>query len=190
MPEFTRACAPGGTFFFTLVTYDRLPIFRSTTARRLLRDAIREVRTIKPLDVDAIVLLPDHLHCIWTLPPGDTDFSIRWRKIKEFFTRSWLASGAKERETTTGQRRKGLRGVWQQRFWEHTIRDERDFRSHVDYIHFNPVKHGHALCAHAWPWSSFQRWCALKYYDPHWCCACQSAYKPPDFTELDSSAIE
>ena len=190
MPRFLRFVAPGGTFFFTLVTYLRRPIFAMPIARRLLRGSIREVQRRRPFTIEGFVLLPDHLHCVMALPPGDADFSTRWRKIKEGFTRSYLAQGSIQPgppvvgrvidptipgapvgrvidptlqyhidpPVSPGQARKGLRGIWQQRFWEHTIRDETDFGRHMDYIHFNPVKHGHVTFPHAWLWSTFTRW--------------------------------
>lgn len=136
MPEFRRAVDRGGTFFFTVVTYRRRPIFHEAQARFLLREAMQQVRTVRPFTLDAIVLLPDHLHCIWTLPDDDTDFSTRWRRIKERFTRAYLTAGGVESKPTIGQERKGLRGVWQPRFWEHVVRDERDYQMHADYIHF------------------------------------------------------
>jgi putative transposase len=226
MPRFLRFVAPGGTFFFTLVTYQRRPIFALPIARRLLRHSIREVQRRRPFTLEGFVLLPDHLHCVMVLPSGDTDFSTRWRKIKEGFTRSYLAKGPTQSPfspgpdagriinptipagrvgrvidptwqrridppVSPGQARKGLRGVWQQRFWEHTIRDETDFGRHMDYIHFNPVKHGHATCPHAWPWSTFTRWVREGVYERDWYCVCQRRRKgAPDFTGLDATAME
>jgi len=191
MPNYTRAFVPGGTFFFTVVTYRRRPVFNNARARALLRSAIECVQTRRPFSLDAIVLLPDHLHCIWTLPPDDTDFSTRWRKLKEEFTRRLLAEGGTEARATSGQRRKGMRGVWQQRFWEHTIRDERDFQRHVDYIHYNPVKHGLAHCPHLWRWSSFRDWVTKEVYDLDWCCDCRRrAISVPDFEDVAASAME
>ena len=191
MPEFTRAFAPGGTFFFTVVTHRRRPLFHAQQARALLRTVIEDVRSRRPFDLDAIVLLPDHLHCIWTLPPEDADFSTRWRKIKEVFTRAWLDTGAQESRVSAGQRRKGLRGVWQQRFWEHAIRDESDYEQHMHYIHFNPVKHGHATCPHKWPWSSFARWVREGTYDADWCCECNGrTVAAPSFDGLAETALE
>lgn len=137
------------------------------------------------------MLLPDHLHCLWTLPPGDADFSTRWRKIKETFTRDYLANERNEGHVSASKQRKGLRGVWQQRFWEHTIRDEDDFRRHLDYIHYNPVKHTHVTCPHAWAWSSFSRWVREGLYPSDWYCECDGRRQPhPDFTDLAESAKE
>jgi putative transposase len=117
MPDYRRFFAPGGTFFFTLVTYDRQPLFRSADARRVLRDAITETRARRPFEMPGIALLPEHLHCLWTLPAGDADFSTRWRKIKESFTRAFAHIDGRDSPVSPGQRRKGLRGFWQPRFW-------------------------------------------------------------------------
>jgi putative transposase len=101
-----------------------------------LRDAVQTVRRARPFFIDAWVVLPDHLHCLWTLPPGDDDFSTRWRVIKTIFARSLAVD---ERRSAV-RRRHGERGIWQRRFWEHAIRDDEDFAAHMDYLHFNPVK--------------------------------------------------
>ena len=191
MPDFRRFFAPGGTFFFTVVTYGRRPLFRAPVARRLLRDAIAQTKRLRPFDMPGIVLLPDHLHCLWTLPSADSDFSTRWRKIKEAFTRAYIRAGGCEIPISAGQRRKGLRAVWQQRFWEHTIRDEEDFGRHLDYIHYNPVKHGVARCAHEWAFSSFHRWVREGIYEADWCCFCRGpAGEQPNFTEIENRVGE
>jgi len=158
MPDFRRYFVPGGTYFFTLVTAGRNPLFRHQDARTLLGNTMREARKDAPFETVAIVLLPNHLHAIWTLPPGDGDYPRRWQAIKARFTSAWLASGGAEAEVTPGYRRQRRRGVWQPRFMEHTIRDERDLHQHADYIHYNPVKHGYVLCPNEWPWSSFHRY--------------------------------
>jgi len=120
----------------------------------------------QPVNTLAIVILPDHLHCLWELPPGDTDYSERWRWIKREFTRDWLAIGGTEVTTpATSQRR---RGVWQRRFWEHMIRDETDLENHFDYIHYNPVKHGLVARPRDWLWSSFHRWVRRGHYQADW----------------------
>ncbi len=191
MPEFRRAHQPGGTFFFTVVTYNRRPLFRDPTARRVLRGAFNKTRTRRPFAIDAIILLPDHLHVIWTQPEGDHDFSTRWRKIKERFSRDYQKAGGTESTVTPGQGRKSLVGFWQPRFWEHTIRDDEDFRRHVDYIHFNPVRHGLATCPHGWEWSSFRRWVRLKFYAADWCCVCDDRRtRAPNFDNLPGDAGE
>src|SRR5229473_2315743 len=119
----------------------------------LLRHAVRRVKQARPFRIDAFVVLPDHLHCAWTLPSGDDDFITRLRLIKIFFSRGILPA---ERRGTVRQRR-GERGIWQRRYREHAIRDDRDFAAHIDYIHYNPVKHGYVSRAADWPYSTFHR---------------------------------
>jgi putative transposase len=193
MPGYIRADIPGGVFFFTVVTYRRRRLFDDASARSLLRMAFQEEILARPFAVDAIVLLPDHLHCIWTLPEGeegDGDFSTRWRRIKERFTRSYLAGGGAESLVSTGKAREHRRGVWQSRFWEHAIRDEEDFRRHLEYIHYNPVKHGYVRCPHAWPWSSFSRWVKMGVYDDSWCCVCEGDGEAIPGAALDYGDLE
>lgn len=127
MPNYVRAHIPGGSFFFTVALLERHRTLL-TDHVDLLREAFRSVKALRHFTMEAIVILPDHLHCIWTLPDGDADFSTRWRLIKARFARG-IPSGE--------------RGIWQRRFWEHALRDQQDFNAHVDYIHFNPVKHGY-----------------------------------------------
>ncbi len=119
-----------------------------------LRGAFQRVKDRHPFRIDAIVILPDHLHAIWTLPPGDRDFSTRWGVIKSGFSRELPAVEG----TRQSRQRKGERGIWQRRFWEHLIRDEQDLARHADYVHFNPVKHGYVTRAAQWPHSSIHRY--------------------------------
>jgi len=163
MPRYTRAYVPGGTFFFTVALLERE---RHLLVEHvgLLRESFRQVRRLRPFDIEAMVVLPDHLHCIWTLPPGDSDFSTRWRRIKGLFAQG-LAAGERLSER---RRAKKERGIWQRRFWEHMIRDQRDHLVHVDYIHYNPVKHGHARQALDWPCSSFHRFVRAGIYPIDW----------------------
>lgn len=172
MPEYRRAIVDGGTFFLTVVTNFRRPLLTTDTARRLLRQAITATQRDHPFTLDAVVVLPDHWHCIWMLPPGDRDFSTRMRLVKGRFTRAFLAGGGTESGRSRSRRRQGERSVWQRRFWEHTVRDERAFERICDYIHYNPVKHGHAACPHAWAYSSFHRFVREGCYDAAWQCAC------------------
>jgi putative transposase len=152
MPRYVRAFVPGGTFFFTVALLER--------RRRLLTERIDDLRVVfsearrrRPFTIEAIVVLPDHLHCIWTLPPGDSDFSGRWHDIKARFS----ARIPREERLSARRTRKGERGIWQRRFWEHVIRDQVDFERHFDYVHYNPVKHGHVTRAADWPYSTFHR---------------------------------
>ncbi|HJP97397.1 MAG TPA: transposase [Rhodanobacteraceae bacterium] len=127
MSDYRRAWIPGGCFFFTVVTRNREPWLAGVDAMDRLRRAFREIMRERPFAIDAIVILPDHLHAIWRLPQGDADFSTRWRLIKH--------------SVSVAPHRKWH---WQPRFWEHVVREEDDWRRHVEYIHYNPVKHGYA----------------------------------------------
>ncbi len=187
MPTYRRYRVPGGTYFFTLVTFRRQRILTDSTARTCLRDAIQHVRAKHPFEIPAFVLLPEHLHAIWTLPRADDDYSTRWKRIKQEFTRSWVAAGGKEAPVTSSRRNRNERGIWQRRFWEHLITDEHDFQRHLDYIHYNAVKHGEAKCAKDWPYSSFSRWVKDGVYDPNWGCAEDGTY---NFDDLDETAME
>ncbi len=150
MPNYRRAHVAGATYFFTVVLAERGG--RALIEHiGILRDALRTTRRERPFRIDAIVVLPDHLHTVWTLPEGDSDFPTRWRLIKSRFSH---ALPARER-ITCSRERKRERGIWQRRYWEHLIRNDWDFRNHVDYCHFNPVKHGLVMRAGDWPYSSF-----------------------------------
>lgn len=157
MSRYRRTNSEGATYFFTVVTYRRQPLLCDAPIRKALRQAIETVRVKRPFKIDAWVLLPDHLHCIWTLPPGDADYAMRWGMIKRSVSRAcapdykrpeWItASKGKHREST----------IWQRRFWEHRIKDEQDYIRHVDYIYYNPVKHGVCERVIDWPYSTFHR---------------------------------
>ncbi len=191
MPEYRRMYQPGGTFFFTVVTADRTPFLADASAVRLLRRAIHATGQRWPFTVDALVVLPDHLHTMWTLPDGDVDFSTRWAYLKKTFTKAWLASHGEEQPVSDSKQRARRRGVWQRRFWEHTIRDETDFERHCDYIHYNPVRHGLAACPHTWAFSTFRHYVRRGFYDPQWVCVCNGrCVNPPRFEELATTARE
>jgi putative transposase len=152
MVNYRRNVLPGGTFFFTVTLADR----RSSLLVDyigLLRDAFRTARRERPFTIDAIVILPEHLHAILTLPPDDADFPGRWRRIKGHFASTLLDASVE-----LPRRPNGELALWQRRFWEHTIGDETDFARHVDYIHFNPVKHALVRRVRDWPHSSFHRY--------------------------------
>lgn len=138
IPDYRRLRVPGGCYFFTVALRKRRGNDLLTHRIDGLRDAVRTVRRVHPFSIEAWVVLPDHLHCVWTLPEGDDDFSTRWRLIKTIFARSLPIQ---ERRSAV-RRRHRERGLWQRRFWEHAIRDDADFAAHVDYVHFNPVKQG------------------------------------------------
>jgi putative transposase len=158
MSEYRRAYQAGGCYFFTVVTQDRRKILTDAVIYERLRRAFRHVGKTRPFRVDAIVVLPDHLHCIWRLPHGDNDFSTRWRLIKHFVSRG-VASGVNH-----GQEQ----SFWQRRFWEHLIRDDHDWRRHIDYVFYNPVKHRYVNRPADWRWSSFADAVRRGWYDAHW----------------------
>ena len=169
MPEYRRAKREGGTYFFTVNTYHRQPILTDVLIRQALREGIDKARQTLPFKIAAWVLLPDHLHCIWTLPPEDANFSARWAVVKRCVSKCCAAQriGAWDAPYTSRRIRKES-GIWQRRFWEHMIRDEDDFKRHVDYIHWNPVKHGHVRKVSDWPYSTFHRFVKNGSYPPDW----------------------
>jgi putative transposase len=170
MPNYRRLPAHGGTFFFTVVIADRRRALLTDNVD-LLRSAFLRTRRDLPFAIDACVILPDHVHCIWTLPAGDCDFAQRWRLLKSSFSR-----GLSERETLSASRaRRHERGIWQRRFWEHAIRNERDYAAHFDYIHYNPVKHGHVQRTADWPYSTFHRYVRSGVYPVGWASSTDSS---------------
>lgn len=163
MSNYLRARAKGACYFFTVNLArrgDDLLLRRMEDLRLAYRQTIAEY----PLRCEAMVILPDHLHAVWTLPPGDCDFSTRWRLIKTRFTKSVGLSMPR----TDSKRAKGEKGIWQRRFWEHLIRDEADYRTHVQYCWGNPVKHGVAARPADWPYSSIHRDIRLGLVPPEW----------------------
>jgi len=167
MSNYRRAKTKGGTYFFTVVSYRRQKILCHENVRQALREGIREVQKTHPFIIDGWVLLPDHLHCIWTLPPDDADFGIRWAMIKRFVTKqcNWLR---RSDLMTASKRKRKESTLWQRRFWEHQIRDELDYEKHMDYIHYNPVKHGFTTAVKDWPYSTFHRYVKEGIYDENW----------------------
>ncbi|SJM93098.1 REP-associated tyrosine transposase [Crenothrix polyspora] len=163
MTDYRRYRVKGGTYFFTVNLVERKRKLL-TEQVDLLRDAFRTVKKDHPFQIDAIVILPDHLHTVWTLPEGDDDFSLRWRQIKSAFSRR-IESGER---ISKSRIQKQERGIWQRRFWEHAIRDERDYANHLDYIHFNPVKHKLVDRVIDWPYSSFHRYVRMEMYPVDW----------------------
>lgn len=180
MPDYVRAFQPGGTFFLTLVTERRAPIFTDEISRSIFHAAIDRCRVLHPFELEGMVLLPDHLHILITLPDNDADFSIRLANIKSGFTRGYLAGGGVEQHRSASRVRQRMRGIWLKRFWEHTIRDGEDLRHHLNYIHYNPVKHGYVKCPHDWPHSSFHRFVTSNCYAHNWCCQCEHSAVPPE----------
>ena len=163
MTNYRRVNIAGAAYFFTVNLADRREALLTEHVGSL-RAAFQYVRDRHPYTTDATVILPDHLHVIWTLPEGDADFPTRWRLLKTEFSRR-LPEGEKR---TASRVAKGERGIWQRRYWEHMIRDEHELARHVDYIHMNPVKHGHVQRVSDWPHSSFHRFVAAGILPPEW----------------------
>ena len=163
MPDYRRNRVPGGTYFFTVCLADRRS---SLLVGQIdaLRTAVKKVRAQRPFHIDAWVILPDHMHCLWTLPEGDADFPGRWREIKKAFSKQIPLNECR----TAVMVERGERGIWQRRYWEHTILDDRDYALHMDYTHFNPVKHGLVSHAAAWPLSTFHRCIKRGLYPDDW----------------------
>ena len=223
--EYRRAWRPGGWYFFTVVTYKRQPILTVSENVSRLRMAFGHVKRKHPFEIDGIVVLPDHLHCIWRLPEEEDDFATRWRLIKHFFSRSCLSlkeaksnnfdgpasldpsyvtevsrMGGAERTkqsdssrtkfvgwvkqsapiNPTSRTRKREKAVWQRRYWEHLIRNKEDWRRHMDYIHYNPVKHGLAARPCDWPHSSFEKVVKQGLYERDW-----GSSEPETIGEMD-----
>ncbi len=168
MPNYVRWREDGASYFFTVVTHRRRRVFNDPLARRILGRAFVEVRRRWPFEMFACVLLPDHLHCIWTLPAGDDDFPKRWSSIKRLFTKAYVESGGEVALVTASRAKRREQGVWQPRYWEHRIRDETDWYQHRDYIHLNPVKHSLVDDPRDWPWSSIHRHVLLGWPHPNW----------------------
>ena len=164
MPHYRRIWQAGGTYFFTVTLLQRGTDLL-TCHVDLLRDAVKTVRRRYPFIIHGWVVLPDHLHCVIELPPGDTDFARRWRLIKLVFSR-----GLPVDEPRSLQRlKRGERGIWQRRYWEHLIRDERDFQAPLDYVHVNPLKHGLVARVADWSYSTFHRLVEQGVYPLDWC---------------------
>ena len=164
MTEYRRIYIPGATWFFTVNLAERRENKLLLENIDYLRGSFIKVQRSHPFKIIAIVILPDHLHYILSLPEGDTDFSTRWGLIKANFSRN-ITKGER---ISASRIKRGERGIWQRRFWEHLIRDEKDFHAHIDYIHWNPVKHGLTKQAADWQYSSFQRFVKAGFYPENW----------------------
>lgn len=161
--QYRRATIAGGTYFFTVNLAERSQRLL-TDHVDVLRSVVAEVKNRHPFVIDAFVVLPDHVHAIWTLPPGDADFAVRWMLIKTGFSRRIIPG---ERRSSS-RIKKCERGIWQRRYWEHLIRDEQDYQHHVEYIHYNPVKHGYVNRAADWPYSTIHRYIAVEMVTADW----------------------
>ncbi|NOQ63446.1 MAG: transposase [Methyloprofundus sp.] len=158
--QYRRFYQPGARYFFTVVTANRKPLLIENINR--LRVAFKTCKERYPFEIDAIVVLPDHLHTLWRLPEGDADFSKRWMVIKRQFS-----SGLPREDTSASKIKKREKGIWQRRFWEHCIRNEDEWRRYMDYIHFNPVKHGYVNNPADWKHSSFAKAVEQGWYAPN-----------------------
>ena len=163
MPDYRRHRVPGGTYFFTINLLERRA---DLLVRHIepLREAVKGTRAERPFHIDAWVVLPDHMHCVMTLPPGDDDFSNRIKAIKIRFVQALAPTEGR----SSVRRAKGERGIWQRRFWEHAIRDEDDYARYMDYVYFNSVKHGYVSVVAQWPHSTFHRWVKVGAYPRDW----------------------
>ena len=161
--RYRRTDVAGATYFFTVNLAERHRALL-TDHIATLRTEMRDVKQRHPFHIDAMVILPDHLHCVMTFPVGDADYPMRWTLIKAGFSRRI----PKTERRNSSRIDKGERGIWQRRYWEHMIRDQHDYARHVDYIHFNPVKHGYAQRAADWPYSSIHRYIASGVLTQDW----------------------
>ena len=164
MTQYRRTKIKGATYFFTVNCAERRGNYLLKNNVDTLRHAIRKVKQAHPFNIDAMVVLPEHLHCIWTLPQDDADYGMRWGLIKAGFSRLIPT----DERCSKSRIKRGERGIWQRRFWEHLIRDEKDFARHVDYIHWNPVKHGCVKRVVDWPYSSFHAYVRQGIYLSDW----------------------
>ncbi len=166
MATYRRARTPGASYFFTVCLHHRLALLTEPPYYDALKESFRTVKQRYPFDIDAFVLLPDHLHCIWTLPKTDADYPMRWSLIKRLVSQKTRDFHPVPISTSRFKRRES--GLWQRRFWERQIRDDSDFEAHMDYIHWNPVKHGYVGAVADWPYSSFHRHVAKGVYPVDW----------------------
>ncbi len=166
MSRYRRARTPGATYFFTVNTYRRQRLLTDSEVLYALREATRLIRAEHPFQLDAMVVIADHLHAVWTLPPNDADYSIRWGLLKRYV--SQRVRHRLQEPQSASRHMRGELGLWQRRFWEHQIRDEVDYARHVDYAHYNPVKHGLVRRVCDWPHSTFHRFVRLGLYPPDW----------------------
>jgi REP-associated tyrosine transposase len=179
MPKYRRNYQNGGTYFISIITGERFPLFESSIARDCLRLAFEKTKATHPFTLDACVLLPEHIHCLLTLPEDDGEYSKRISIVKRLFSQCCKQKGIQYPRPSKSKLSKRESGFWQRRFWEHTIKDEEDYKNHLDYIHYNPVKHGLVQCAHAWPHSTFNKWIKHGEYGSDWACECDGKKHTP-----------
>jgi putative transposase len=165
--RYRRLKVEGACYFFTLVTEDRRNLFVDPETIALLEKAIAVVGQRHPFEVEAQVIMPDHLHALWQLPEKHADYSTRWRLIKEALSKVYVKQ-QRRMVVSPARQARGEQALWQRRFWEHLVRDDRDFGAHLDYIHLNPVHHGLVTAPRDWPHSTFKMWVARGRYIPEW----------------------
>ncbi len=175
--QYRRAYAKGATYFFTANLLNRNGTLL-TDYIDLLKQSIRTVKNSHPFHIDAIAILPDHIHTLWTLPDNESDFPLRWRLIKSGFSKNL----PKTETISASRRKKGERGIWQRRFWEHLIRNEEDFANHVNYIHINPVKHGYVQKASDWRYTSIHKYIRTGILSSDW--GCSAEFDTTEFGEI------
>lgn len=191
MSDYRRYFVPSGTYFFSIVTYHRRPLFANKQNVQRLRNAVAFVKKEMPFEICAAAILPDHMHFLWSLPPRDDAYSKRIGRMKVEFTRSLRSTTTPPSGTSPSRRKHRESDVWQRRFWEHTIDDEHDFDHHFDYIHYNPVKHGHVSCPHLWVASSFHHWVVEGVRERDWGCNCGGRhFTAPDFSDIEATVGE
>jgi putative transposase len=164
MPNYRRAWHPGGTYFFTVNLLERGDNDLLVRHIDLLRETIRSVKQRHPFVIHGWVVLPDHMHCVIELPENDDNFPLRWRLIKMGFSKLL----PKQERLSDVRKRRGERGIWQRRYWEHLIKDEKDYQAHMDYVHINPIKHGLVSKVIDWPYSTFHHLVKTGIYPNDW----------------------
>ena len=168
MPKYIRSYKKGAFYFFTLISYNRRKIFCEEDFLVVFKNSIRLVQQQYPFEIIAWVQLPDHIHCIWQMPENDADYSMRWSQIKRLTTQACPHYHLTTDELNLSEVKRNERGIWQRRFLEHQIRNESDFIKHMDYIHYNPIKHGLVERVTDWEYSSFHRCVRQGFYSEDW----------------------
>ena len=168
MPQYIRSYTKGATYFFTLVAYERRPIFCKNDFLEAFRASIKTVQQQYPFEIVAWVQLPDHLHCIWQMTDDDTNYSQCWSRIKRLTTKACPQYHLSMQDLNSSKVKRNEKGIWQRRFNEHQINNEEDFINHMDYLHYNPVKHGLVESVADWQYSSFHRYVKNGIYAVDW----------------------
>ncbi len=170
MSDYKRNFVAGGTYFFTINSFNKQKFFTSPVFRSALRKATSHTKQKLPFEINAWVLLPDHLHCIWTLPENDHNYSARWSMIKCMVTQQCKYHFLQHHLSNPSRFKRNESTIWQRRFWEHTITNEYDYENHLNYIYWDPVKHGYSGSVNEWPFSTFHRDVKKGLYDEKWVC--------------------